>query len=103
CRHVRWNYSCEPGRTSLMRPFLPLFLLTMVAACGAAEDADRAAADRVSPVTAAPPAPRTEPDSAAADPVERWAARLPEGALRRHGACPFECCVYGSWTADSRI
>lgn len=40
---------------------------------------------------------------ASAGPVDRWLSRLPEGALERGGACPFECCVYGEWEAESRI
>ncbi len=36
--------------------------------------------------------------SAQDDPLARFAARLPEGLLRREGACPFECCAYRPWT-----
>jgi hypothetical protein len=32
------------------------------------------------------------------DPVARFRARLPEGLLRREGACPFECCGYRTWS-----
>jgi hypothetical protein len=32
------------------------------------------------------------------DPVARFHARLPEGLLRREGACPFECCGYRTWS-----
>lgn len=44
-----------------------------------------------------PPAPPADPV------VERFRARVPPAALVRRGACPFECCVYGEWTAESDV
>ena len=33
----------------------------------------------------------------------RWASRLPDTLVHRAGACPFECCVYGTWTGTGKI
>lgn len=49
--------------------------------------------------TIAAPAVTPEPQAT----LDRWRAKLPEGALMRCGACPFECCVYGAWRAESTI
>jgi hypothetical protein len=39
-----------------------------------------------------------------ADPVvARWAARVPDSLLHRTGACPFECCVYRTWTPTGEV
>lgn len=93
-------------RTTEMRRILCLTLLALIAACSEAEQGDRTPSDAGRPdpddsISAA--LGDTSPAAPAADPVERWTARLPEGALRRDRACPFECCVYRRWTADSRI
>jgi hypothetical protein len=47
--------------------------------------------------TAALPA---HPESAA---IERIRRQLPPNVLVRGNACPFECCVYGEWRADTLI
>ena len=86
-----------------MRRYLALTLVALVTACAEAENTDRATADRSDSVAAASAEPSGSTDALAADPVARWTARLPEGALRRDGACPFECCLYGGWTAGSGI
>ena len=51
-----------------------------------------------SPEAGPPPAPPAE-----ADPVARWAARLPDSLRHRSGACPFECCMYGDWTPTGDV
>jgi hypothetical protein len=35
--------------------------------------------------------------------VARWAAGLPDSLLHRAGACPFECCVYRTWTPTGEV
>ena len=44
-------------------------------------------------------------DSAAhaVDPLVRFREILPDSLLRRDGACPFECCVYGTWRSGVAI
>lgn len=60
------------------------------------EVSDAVAADSGTTAT-----PSTTPELQAT--LDRWRAKLPEGALMRRGACPFECCVYGEWRAESAI
>ena len=41
---------------------------------------------------------------AATDPVvARFIRDVPDSAFVRRGACPFECCIYREWTAESAI
>jgi hypothetical protein len=35
--------------------------------------------------------------------VARWAERIPAGLLVRPGACPFECCLYRTWTSTTDV
>ncbi len=35
--------------------------------------------------------------------LTRWAAALPDSLVHRAGACPFECCVYGTWTGTDVV
>ena len=35
--------------------------------------------------------------------LTRWAAALPDSLVHRSGACPFECCVYGTWTGTDVV
>jgi hypothetical protein len=35
--------------------------------------------------------------------LERFAARMPDSLVHRAGACPFECCVYGTWTPTGEV
>lgn len=35
--------------------------------------------------------------------LTRWATNLPDTLLHRAGACPFECCVYGTWTGTGDV
>lgn len=35
--------------------------------------------------------------------AQRHFDAVPDSVLMRTGACPFECCVYGEWRADSEI
>lgn len=52
-----------------------------------------------SAATSQPPAP-AHPDSAA---IQRFRGLLPDSVLARANACPFECCVYGTWVAAVEI
>ena len=81
---------------------LSVLLVFLMAACADA------------PPPGGAPSEGREPDNAdtvaaaPAEPVDtsttgRWLAQLPEGTLVRSGACPFECCLYGDWIAESGI
>jgi len=35
--------------------------------------------------------------------VARWAARITPDLLVRRSACPFECCLYRTWTATTEV
>jgi hypothetical protein len=61
--------------------------------CGGA-DAGRDVTADARDTLAAPMETLPAPD----DPVAHARARLPEGLLRRDGACPFECCGYRTWS-----
>ena len=78
---------------------LVLLLLVGLAACAPderqAEQQQPADALATPPDTVPPP-----PDSAA---LQRFRAQLPAEILVRGNACPFECCVYGAWVADTVI
>jgi hypothetical protein len=71
-------------------------------ACGRGSDArqadgapDGAPEGAVDSVAAPAPTP--------ADAPARWAALLPDSLRHRSGACPFECCVYRTWTGTGEI
>src|SRR5690606_8706775 len=60
----------------------------------------------------APDAPAAAPDTnegnvvrpTPSDPVvARWAERVPDSLMHRRNACPFECCVYGTWTPTEDV
>ena len=59
------------------------------------------------PPVAAPsdtPAPPAAPAEASLlEIAQRHFDAVPDTLLVRQGACPFECCVYGEWRADSAI
>lgn len=78
---------------------LALFLAT---ACADTPPPEGTTSEGIVPDTAdtvaAAPAPPADTST-----IGRWQAQLPEGTLARSGACPFECCLYGEWTAESRI
>ena len=81
-----------------------LFPAALVAAC-AVESRNEAgagaagSANAVGDTVAGDSASGPPPDIGARDLAARWAARVPEELLVRRGACPFECCTYGDWTA----
>jgi len=55
-------------------------------------------------VAAAPrPGGNVAADPAITAAIERFRARVPEQALVRRHACPFECCTYRQWTAEGPI
>lgn len=83
-------------------------LLLVVTSCAESPQPEAVPVASEDSVVAAAPQPGSNesPESgsdASAGPVDRWRSRLPEGALVRSGACPFECCVYGQWEAESRV
>ncbi|HEY0673802.1 MAG TPA: hypothetical protein VGD27_16100 [Longimicrobiales bacterium] len=81
-----------------MVPLIRTFVIVLLAltACGEQDPAVRPKeAPGQGPAVAA-----THPDSAA---IGRLKAQLPAELLARGNACPFECCVYGDWLADSDI
>ena len=88
------------GRTGAWpMSWLVLLLLTGLAACAPEERQ----AERPPPVDSLATSPDTvplHPDSAA---LQRFRAQLPAEILVRGNACPFECCVYGAWVADTVI
>ena len=72
-------------------------------ATGGAIAADTAAVDTARP-NATPTGPMPAPLPPTADPiVRRFRAAMPDSVLVRAGACPFECCMYREWTAESEI
>lgn len=83
-------------------------LLAAIVACAESPQPDAAPVGTEDPAMAGNPQPQpTEAGDSLpeppAGPVQRWLSRLPDGALMRGGACPFECCVYGEWEAESQI
>jgi hypothetical protein len=68
-----------------------------------------AACDQAGPRRAETPADSvaTSPDTVPAHPdsaaIQRYRALLPDSVLARRDACPFECCMYGTWVADTAI
>jgi hypothetical protein len=82
-----------------------IFAGTLLVACavGSSDEAGEGAADGASAagdtVVGDSADVQPPPDVGARDLAERWAARVPEELLVRRGACPFECCTYGDWTA----
>jgi hypothetical protein len=89
----------------------PLRLLLVLAVAGALSCSDGQEGGPGSEMRADPPAsdaapvaaPDPRPEASEPDAVARWGARLPHEVLVRRGACPFECCVYGEWVAESSI
>ena len=71
--------------------------LGVVVGCAREATEDRPPTDSV---TTSPVAVPVDPDTAA---IQRYRALLPDSVLARGGACPFECCVYGPWVADTAI
>jgi hypothetical protein len=82
-----------------VRRFQWLLLVTLIGCAEQTERADRPVAEDS---TSQPPAvlPPAHPDSAA---LQRLRQQLPPEVLVRGNACPFECCVYGEWRADTVI
>jgi putative ABC transport system permease protein len=91
--------TCHVGRAPLVGLTLAAALLT---------GCDRPARDEAPDVAGAPDV-SPAPDSAAitASPIDaalaRWEARLPDSLRHRHGACPFECCVYRTWRGTGEV
>lgn len=52
---------------------------------------------------AAEPPPTGTPAAAAPDPLTAWALRMPDSLTHRASACPFECCVYGTWEGTAEV
>ena len=69
-----------------------LMLAAALAGCGRSPDAGE------SPPIGAEAAAPAQPD-----PLMLWAARMPDSLTHRAGACPFECCVYGTWTGTGEV
>ncbi len=75
-----------------------LVLVTVLTACARPEpEADQTPVDSV---TTSPDTVLAHPESAA---IARFRALIPDSVLERRNACPFECCVYGDWVADTVI
>lgn len=73
-------------------------LCALAAACSSERD-ERPA----TPPADAPSAPATPPEETADATAARWRARVPDSVLVRRGGCPFECCTYRAWRADSAL
>ena len=78
----------------MLKCFLAGFMVCGVAACSEPPSGEHRVAPKPDSVIATSP----NPDSAA---LERYRRALPASVLARKGACPFECCVYGDWLADT--
>lgn len=76
--------------------FRPSLFVLLLAACTSEPRPDAA----VPADTAVAPLPA--PDTALS-PLASWRARVAAELFVRPGACPFECCRYGDWTAESTI
>ncbi len=75
-----------------------VMLAAVIAACaGPGPGTDQAPVDSVA---TSPDTVPSDPDSAA---VARYRRMVPDTVLERRNACPFECCTYGSWVADTVI
>ena len=79
----------------------PFVVLALLAACDAADPSTETPADTVARTdSVSAPAP-AQP---ALDPVlARWLTRVDSSVFTRWGACPFECCVYRDWVAESPV
>lgn len=78
----------------------------IVAASACRSEAPRETPPRETPPRDTPAAARpgdTLRDVTEGGVVARFRQRIPEDALIRRGACPFECCVYRDWTATGAI
>lgn len=82
-----------------LRSGLGLLLLAGLAAC-APEERPAEQQPPEDSVATSPDTVPAHPDSAA---LHRFRAQLPAEILVRGNACPFECCVYGAWVADTAI
>ena len=85
-----------------MRKTLALLCL----AAGACGDDPRPADDSAAPpaTDSAARAPASTRGAAGIDPVvARWLARVDSSVFTRWGACPFECCVYRDWVAETPV
>lgn len=82
--------------------WMGLWLVCCLAAgCADAENGASTSGDTVvQPPPTVPPATPVSPESAA---IARIREQLPPDLLARKNACPFECCVYGTWVADTSI
>ena len=78
-------------------PRLPLLVLLLLGACASPEAPE--------PIPAAADSPATDTLAAAPDTLSMAAdgqlAERPTAPLRIVGACPFECCTYGTWTTTA--
>lgn len=70
-----------------------LLALLLLSACAAPDPPEPAPADSLAAAPAAP-------DTLVLRAVDRLAER-PTAPLRIEGACPFECCAYGTWTTTA--
>ena len=77
-------------------PRLALLALLVVAACTAGDEPAPPPADTTAAAPEAPAAPDTLVLRADDVRVDR-----PRAPLRIEGACPFECCTYGTWTTTA--
>ena len=88
-------------RRSATGPGRGLVLLLLVGLAACAPDERQAEQQQPADSLATPPdTVPLHPDSAA---LQRFRAQLPAEILVRGNACPFECCVYGAWVADTVI
>jgi len=80
---------------------LPLVVVLALGACADTPPPQEVPAEDVADaVDTVPAAAETTADTST---TEQWRAQLAAGTLHRSGACPFECCLYREWTAESRI
>lgn len=81
-----------------MRLTALLFVLSLLAACASPDTNE--VPDAAGPDTASSSGYMNTPDAATPPSVESGASfgQRPTAPLRIAGACPFECCTYGTWT-----
>jgi hypothetical protein len=73
-------------------------VLSLALPIGCDRPPDRPAAPPDDAARSETPAAAPSPPSADDAALARWTALLPDSLRHRSGACPFECCLYRTWT-----
>ena len=84
-----------------MKTTLLILWLSLALACDQPERAPATAADTTATRDSTSPPAGASPTEDAV--VTAWLERVDPAVFMRWGACPFECCVYRDWVADSQV